>query len=97
MADPTSLEQTDVRLGLLRDVAAGLVVDDEQCMPTLHLHIDEPPPPSGPTRVSPVTSAPVGAGVWEMERHGWVVQGCGEWRWDLTDYGRSVLEEADRG
>lgn len=83
MADPAALERTDVRIALLRDVADGRVVDNDDCMPMLAVDGDDP--------------APVGPAIWEMERHGWVGQDCGQRRWELMPYGRQVLEEADGG
>jgi hypothetical protein len=82
VADPTALEQTDVRLGLLRDIANGLVADDSEFMPTMTVD-------GG--------SVPVGPGVWELERHGWVEQPFTSRVWQPTAHGLSVLEEADRG
>ncbi len=82
MADPTSLEQTDVRLGLLRDIADGLVVDDDMFMPTMTVD---------------GMLVPVGSGVWELERFFWVRQPFTSRRWEPTEFGRALLEEADRG
>ncbi len=82
MADPTVLEQTDVRLGLLRDVADGLVADNDEFMPTMT--VDGEP-------------VPVGPGVWELERARWVEQPFTSRVWQPTSFGRSVLEAAGRG
>jgi hypothetical protein len=83
MADPTSLEQTDVRLGLLRDIANGLVTDDTEWTPRLTVDGEKP--------------ADVRHGVWELERFGWVHQPCTSRLWEPTPFGRALLEEADRG
>ncbi len=78
MADPTALEQTDVRLGLLRDIADGKVADDADFQPTMT--VDGEP-------------VPVGPGVWELERFGWVVQPCTSRLWEPTPFGRQLLED----
>jgi hypothetical protein len=83
MADPTSLEQTDVRLGLLRDVADGLVADDAEFTPRMDVEGEDP--------------VDVRHGVWELERFGWIAQPCTSRRWEPTEFGRRLLEEADRG
>ncbi|GIE75771.1 hypothetical protein Aph02nite_17210 [Actinoplanes philippinensis] len=83
MADPIELEQTDVRLGLLRDVADGKVADDADFTPRLHVDGEEP--------------VDVRQGVWEMERVRWVEQPFTSRAWQVTARGRSVLEEAGRG
>jgi hypothetical protein len=82
MASPDALEQTDVRLGLLRDIADGLVADDEEFRPTLTVD---------------GMLVPVGSGVWELERYGWVHQPCTSRLWEPTPFGRALLEEAGRG
>ncbi|WP_328465491.1 hypothetical protein OHA21_43730 [Actinoplanes sp. NBC_00393] len=81
MADPTALEPTEIRIALLRDIAAGRVQDDTDHMPMLT--VDGEP-------------VPVGTAVWEMERHDWVGQDCGQQRWEPKPYGRQLLAEADR-
>lgn len=82
VADPTALEQTDVRLGLLRDVANGLVTDDDEFTPRMHVDGEEP--------------VDVRHGIWELERFGWIEQPCTSRRWEPTEFGRAVLEEAGR-
>jgi hypothetical protein len=83
VADPTALEQTDVRLGLLCDIADGLVADDAEFTPRMHVEGEEP--------------VDVRQGVWELERARWVEQPFTSRVWQLTARGRAVLEEADRG
>lgn len=83
MADPTALEQTDARLGLLRDVADGLVADDAEFTPRMHIEGEDP--------------VDVRHGVWELERARWIEQPFTSHVWQVTAQGRAILEEADRG
>jgi hypothetical protein len=83
VASPTVLEPTEARLALLRDVADGLVADDDEFTPRMTVEGEEP--------------VDVRHAVWQLERHGWIAQPSTTRRWEPTEFGRSVLEEADRG
>lgn len=81
MADP-DLHPTPYRLALLRDVDAGKVADDADCVPMLDLGDGD--------------SVRVAGAMWEMAQAGWVELAPGKpdepCAWRLTDAGRKVLE-----
>lgn len=76
---------TPTRVALLRDVQAGAIRDDQQGVPRLYYADGDR---TGSVRVA--------ASVRDLAAVGWIEPGPGD-GWELTDTGRTVIEEAGDG